>query len=208
MSVLRGLRRRGCRVAARIRRRQIALVQQFNELARRRSAQIALIGWLQLESRGQIPQLYGAVRVAREQVASRSRIQSRRSLALVHTKRRNSRIVHRFYCANAMSGRRQSHEQLIRIGHYFLNEHLMVLFVTEWADVVACRVADGRVERIDGDNFKGGERRRAGLCGDHAPEAGDAPCAHMIVLGADGDEILFGEHHFRYRTAMNRERLK
>jgi hypothetical protein len=47
--------------------------------------------------------------------------------------------------------------------------------------------------------FEAGEGRGAGLGGDHAAEAGDAPGPHVVVLGADGHQVLLRQRHFSHR---------
>ena len=58
------------------------------------------------------------------------------------------------------------------------------------------------------DNLEAGQRLRAGLGRDHAPEPGDGPGPDVVVLGAGRDEELLREGDLGDGAAVDGERLE
>lgn len=119
----------------------------------------------------------------------------RRSLALVDTEGGDCRVVHRPNDADPLPSRRESHVHLVNVGHHLLHKDLHVVLLAKRAKLIAGRVAvaDVILRRLQADDLEGCLRRRSGLRTDHAPEASHLPRPHVVVLAADGDQVLFGE---------------
>ena len=73
--------------------------------------------------------------MAGEEVAAWTRVQPRRTLALVHTETGDVGVVDRFDGAYALACRGHAHIELIRVGHHFLNEELNVVSLAKWTCV-------------------------------------------------------------------------
>lgn len=132
----------------------------------------------------------------------------RGALALVHTKRRDDGVVHRPNDANPLSSGRKSHEQLVNVRHHLLHEYLLIILLAKRTKVISSRVTVQRLHRIQADDLERSLWRGSWLRADHATESGHLPSSHVVVLAADGDQILFRQRHLDDGTLVHGERLK
>jgi hypothetical protein len=56
--------------------------------------------------------------------------------------------------------------------------------------------------------FKAGQGRGSGLGGDHAAEPCHTPGAHVVVLGADGHQVLLRQRHLRHGRSREYTRVR
>lgn len=103
----------------------------------------------QLQSGSQVPHLDRSVWVARQNKAPRSWTHPRGALALVDAKRGYCCAVDGTDYAHSVAVGGKAYVELINVGNHLLHENLLIVLLTKRTEIVAGRVAETGVRRIE-----------------------------------------------------------
>lgn len=178
---------------------------------------------------GQIPHLYSAIAVTGQNESPWHRTHSRWFLTFVDTKWCDYRSIDGLDDAHTITIWCKTNVQLVRIWNNFLHKYLSIVLLTEWAKIVAGRIAVWAVGGIQWNNLQEKNhsiaysinreifffrylewsfRCGSGLSRDHTAKPRHTPSAYMIVFTAHRYQKIFGQFYFGDGTLMHGECLE